>query len=238
MNRVKRVKNDNFTTISNVFLRDKELSLKAKGFLAVVMGLPEGWNFTVEGICAILKENKTAVYNTINELKKSGYCQSSRIKSDKGLFLGSDYTFFEEPNVDIHNVEHPHTENPHMDVPHTENVSQLNTYSNKVLIELNKDTLSQSETPAQKKPSIDERDIAFKLKVLEFKNSYPVELLKAFYLYWSQKDEKGKKMLFETKKCFEIKKRLVTWNSKASTTFKQTSQPKTNYQDATATKLH
>lgn len=124
MNKIMRVKNDNFTTISNVFLRDKNLSIKAKGFLAIVMGLPSDWEFSIEGICAILKEGKTAIYNVIDELKENKYCNLVTLRDDKGRIIGSDYTFFEEP----------YSEKPYMGNPNMDNQPQLNTY-----IELNKE---------------------------------------------------------------------------------------------------
>ena len=43
-------KNSNYTTISNVFLKDLNLSLKTKGFMAMVMALPSDWKFTVGGM--------------------------------------------------------------------------------------------------------------------------------------------------------------------------------------------
>lgn len=120
MNKVSRVKNTNFTVISNVFLRDKNLSIKAKGFLAVVMGLSEDWEFSIKGICAILKEGKSAIYGVIDELKEKGYCVVTKERNESGLFSGNDYTFYEEP----------HTEEPHTENRDTDNQSQLNTNIN------------------------------------------------------------------------------------------------------------
>lgn len=119
MNKVSRVKNDNFTIISNVFLKDKNLSIKAKGFLAVVNGLPNEWEFSINGVCSILKEGKTAIYNVIDELKENGYCSVVLCRDDKGRIAGNDYTFYEEPQK-----EQPHTEKPN-----TDNQPQLNTNS-------------------------------------------------------------------------------------------------------------
>lgn len=116
MNKVKRVKNENFTIISNVFLKDKNLSIKAKGFLAVVMGLPEDWEFSINGICSVLKEGKTSIYNVVDELKEYGYCYVQVNRDDKGRILGTDYTFFEEP----------HTCEPYMENPNMDNQPQLN----------------------------------------------------------------------------------------------------------------
>lgn len=117
MNKVLRVKNNNFTTISNVFLRDKNLSIKAKGFLAVIMGLPSDWEFSIEGVCAILKEGKTAIYNVIDELKENNYCSLVTLRDEKGRIMGNDYTFFEEP----------YSNSPYMGNPNMDNQPQLNT---------------------------------------------------------------------------------------------------------------
>lgn len=112
MNIVKREKNENYTTISNVFLRDKNLSIKAKGFLAVVMSLPEDWEFTINGICSVLKEGRTAIYSAIQELKDCGYCNVDICRDEKGLITGNDYTFREFPKKESQCLEEPHTENP------------------------------------------------------------------------------------------------------------------------------
>lgn len=66
-------KTKNYTMMSNHHLRDKNLSLKAKGLLSVMFSLPDSWNYSITGLCAILKENETAVKSTIKELKATGY---------------------------------------------------------------------------------------------------------------------------------------------------------------------
>lgn len=124
MNKVSRVKNENFTIISNVFLKDKNLSLKAKGFLAIVMGLPNDWEFSINGVCSILKEGKTAIYNVIDELKDWGYCTVVTCRDEKGRIAGNDYTFYETPQMGTQHIDNPRMENPNMD-----NQPQLNTNS-------------------------------------------------------------------------------------------------------------
>lgn len=120
MNIVKREKSKNYTTISNVFLRDNNLSIKAKGLLAVVMSLPEDWDFTIKGICSVLKEGKTAIYSAIQELKDCGYCNVDICRNEKGIITGNDYTFREFPNEG-----NPYSEEPHSDFRHTENPTQI-----------------------------------------------------------------------------------------------------------------
>ena len=54
-------KNRNYTVISNVHLKDRGISLKAKGLLSVILSLPEDWNYTTRGLAAICKEGVDSI---------------------------------------------------------------------------------------------------------------------------------------------------------------------------------
>ena len=43
-------KTRNYTVMSNHHLRDKSLSLKAKGLLTLMLSLPEDWDYTTRGL--------------------------------------------------------------------------------------------------------------------------------------------------------------------------------------------
>lgn len=105
MNRITRVKNKDYTTISNLFMRDKNLSLKAKGLLATILSLPEDWDFSISGICSIVKEGKTAVYSAIDELKEYKYCTVEVSRDENGRIAGNDYTFIENPYAENLNTD-------------------------------------------------------------------------------------------------------------------------------------
>ena len=119
MNKVTRIKNANYTTISNVFLRDKELSLKAKGLLATILSLPEDWDFSIKGICATIKEGTTAVYSAIDELKEHEYCKVVTNRNEKGMIVGNDYTFYEDPSMENLNVGNQTQINTNISLPNT-----------------------------------------------------------------------------------------------------------------------
>ena len=104
-------KTSDYTVMSNRHLRDKNLSLKAKGLLSVVLALPENWDYSISGLVAICKESETAVKSSIKELKDNGYMVVSKERGNNGQFEYV-YTFLEIPEV----------ENPEV-----ENVGQLNT---------------------------------------------------------------------------------------------------------------
>ena len=57
--RVKKTRD--FTIMSNHHLRDKKLSLKAKGLLSLILSLPEDWDYTLKGLSYFCKEGVDAV---------------------------------------------------------------------------------------------------------------------------------------------------------------------------------
>ena len=119
-------KNKNYTVMSNQHLRDKRLSLKARGLLSTVLSLPEDWEYSIAGLVAICKESETAMKSAINELKALGYLEITKERNEKGHFEYI-YTFNENPPSENPTVEKPEVENPPVDYPGVENVRQLNT---------------------------------------------------------------------------------------------------------------
>ena len=191
MNKVARRKTSKYTTISNVFLRDKNLSLKAKGFLTVVMALPDDWDFSIKGICSILKEGKSSIYGVVQELKENRYCKTTAYRDEKGLILGLDYMFYEEPYEEEPQQDNPHTENRDMD-----NMPQLNTKDEKVnnrTKDLPKEERIDKSIP-KKKADNDVDEFVDRMYAL-----YPAKCPKrGAYLGKSQKDKVKIKSLLKT----------------------------------------
>ena len=127
-----RVKKDNnFTTINNEFIFNKNLSLKAKGLLCHILALPNDWTLYVEEVGKWHKDGKDAIYSAFKELSTNGYMKREQIRQN-GKFKGYDYIVFEKPNMD-----NPETEKPETEKPNTENPQLLNTDITKDLIKLN-----------------------------------------------------------------------------------------------------
>ena len=127
-----RVKKDNnFTTINNEFIFNKNLSLKAKGLLCHILALPNDWTLYVEEVGKWHKDGKDAIYSAFKELSTNGYMKREQIRQN-GKFKGYDYIVFEKPNMD-----NPETDKPETDKPNTENPQLLNTNNTKDLIKLN-----------------------------------------------------------------------------------------------------
>ena len=66
-------KNKNYTVMSNYHLRDKNLSYKAKGLLSFMLSLPEDWDYSINGLVSISKEEVKAIRNILQELQRYGY---------------------------------------------------------------------------------------------------------------------------------------------------------------------
>ena len=102
-------KNKGYTVMSNHHLRNKELSLKAKGLLSQMLSLPEDWDYTLAGLSLINRESIDAIRTAVWELEKRrfflGVCtctqrpiqsqNKSRFQSNKAanplFFSGTSY---------------------------------------------------------------------------------------------------------------------------------------------------
>ena len=129
--RVERTKN--FTVMSNHHLRDKTISLKAKGLLSQILSLPDDWDYTLRGLATINKESIDAVRTAIHELEAAGYVIRSRVRDERGQLRGCDYFVYEYPHTEDSNVENcadfsapPALETPVSDSTTQENPTQLN----------------------------------------------------------------------------------------------------------------
>ena len=142
--------NNNYTVLSNYHLRDKNLSLKAKGLLTMMLSLPDEWDYSVSGLVAICKESKTAVQNTLKELEECGYLVRTKIHDEKGRI---DYIY------DIFEKAHsPQTENLCTVNRCTDNQPQLNT---KELNTEESNTKEKKVSKTAKRQSYDEQIEAY-----------------------------------------------------------------------------
>ena len=200
MNRIIRKKEENYSTISNVFLRDDRLSLKSKGLLALIMSLPNDWEYTINGIIKVVKEGKASVYTALSELKEFGYCYVTVCRNDKGVIEGNDYTFVEEPHTDF-----PHAENPRM-----ENQTQIN-------IDITKERLNKENSI---KENFENRKTEFWRDLCNYQE-YGEKMLKDFFFYWTEPNKSCTKMRYEMEKTWETKRRLARWSANNNKRFQR-----------------
>ena len=134
-------RNTGYTVMSNHHLRNKELSLKAKGLLSQMLSLPEDWDYTLSGLSYINREKIDAIREAVRELERAGYIKRSRERDSKGRLRGADYVIYEQPQPsdegaasadrqppisEMPTLELPTLENPMLEKPTLENPTQLN----------------------------------------------------------------------------------------------------------------
>ena len=124
-------KSRDYTVMSNCHLRDKGLSLKAKGLLSQMLSLPEDWDYTLSGLSHINRESKDAIRSAVNELEAAGYIQRRQTTDASGKFSGNEYVIHEspvktEPSLEKPSSGNPTTDNPSTGKPSSENPTQLN----------------------------------------------------------------------------------------------------------------
>ena len=121
-------RNKGYTVMSNHHLRNKELSLKAKGLLSQMLSLPEDWDYTLKGLSLINRE-----------------------KIDAGRLRGADYVIFEQPQPptpDLPTLENPTLDNPTQEKPTLEKPTLENP------TQLNKD-IQRTDLPKKEKSNTD-----------------------------------------------------------------------------------
>lgn len=171
-------KTNNYTVMSNYHLREREMSLKAKGLLSLMLSLPNDWDYTIEGLVTICKENETAVKSTLNELKDFGYLEILKVQNKKGQFE-YEYNIYEKPQSKKPEVEILGVENPSV-----ENQGQLNT---------NKQNTKKEDIPSSKDEELRNH---FELIWKEYPNKKGKSKAEGYYFGWL----KGRKINSITRK--------------------------------------
>ena len=151
---IRRAKRDsNFTMISNVGLKDKRLSFKAKGLLSYMLSLPDDWVFYESEIVNHATDGKQSVRTGMKELEKFGYLVKEQKRNSKGKFAKIDWVVSDEPiNGDTTTFQpsttFPSTDNPSSDNPSSDNRTLLSTkeLSTKELSTNNKENTSAKLT--------------------------------------------------------------------------------------------
>lgn len=177
-------KTGNYTIMSNYHFKEKEMSLKAKGLLSLMLSLPEDWDYSINGLATLSKDGRDSVMGALKELEKFGYLSRTRTNDDKGRFSGYDYDIYESPQSTSPNEDNPCSENPN-----TENPQQLNTNKNNS-VGINSVKNKEKKDLLDKRPEADQNNNLEKIKAFQEKmdcilkpNAFCKELIKAEYIH-------------------------------------------------------
>ena len=133
-------KNRGYTVMSNHHLRNKDLSLKAKGLLSQMLSLPEGWDYTLKGLSLINRESIDAIRTAVWELERAGYITRQQNRDGKGKMADMLYTIYEQPQTEASVLEQPILENPVLENPTSDNPTPENP------TQINKDRSSKEKS--------------------------------------------------------------------------------------------
>ena len=140
-------RNKGYTVMSNHHLRNKDLSLKAKGLLSQMLSLPENWDYTLKGLSLINRESIDAIRTAVWELEKAGYITRQQNRDGKGKMADMIYTIYEQPQP---RPEQPDEAAPGLENPVLENPTSDNPTPGKPTLgnptQLNKDILSKEQS--------------------------------------------------------------------------------------------
>lgn len=162
-------KTKNYTVMSNFHLKEKKMSLKAKGLLSLILSLPDDWDYSINGLATLSKDGVSAVRTTLTELELFGYLRIDKLYPDKTDSGRIEYTYniFETPQLkqdgEKQDIENLHVENLHIENRIQLNTKELNTnntdtISNDIVIDENeKSKNSQSKTTQLLANSLDDK---------------------------------------------------------------------------------
>ena len=122
-------KNSNYTTMCNYHLRDRSITLKAKGLLSMLLSLPEKWHYSVRGLAAISLEGTDGIVAALKELEGHGYLERRQRRMANGRMGETEYTIYEGPKEvpkelpkklpeEQPGIDLPYTEKPYMEKPY------------------------------------------------------------------------------------------------------------------------
>ena len=219
-----------FTQIPNAFIRNPDISMKAKIILCILLGNKKGWHSYITGIKRMLKEGTSTIKTGVKELEKNHYLLRIRFREkNTKIWRGSFWAYTDIQNTfDIQetvkylnskNLEcivnkevYPQVKNLQVDKPTVDNLlvdNQPLTILNNNKSNINK-TITSAEIDKTKKITPTDFDIFWKL--------YPRKTDKGKALTkWNticNKNNKDKPTLKEIKIAIHYQKKSERWQDK------------------------
>ena len=93
---IKSGRKQSFTVLYKSAIEDKRLPLDARGLLAIMVGLPEGWQYSVKGLAAYVGVSKDTIRRLLEKLEKVGYLTREQTHDENGHFAGNVYVLQDE----------------------------------------------------------------------------------------------------------------------------------------------
>ena len=133
---LRKKNNSDYFIANRQILKNKSISLKAKGLLMLMLSLPDNWDFNINGLKQLNSDGIESLRTAIKELKLYGYLEIKKI--DIHGKIGYEWIVSE--------MSIPYMGKPHTEKPYTENPTLLINNNKLITIKENKkENFSQTE---------------------------------------------------------------------------------------------
>lgn len=113
-----------FTIVPNSIFNDKNLNLRDIGLLCYLLHLPDGWDFSIKGLTAVIpNDGRDGIAASLRRIESAGYLHREQERQKNGT-LG-DFVWI------ISDVPLPKTDYPYTAEPNTANPSQIKNIQDK-----------------------------------------------------------------------------------------------------------
>ena len=136
--------------MSNSHLKDRSISLKAKGLLSLILSLPDGWVYTIKGLATLNSDGLASTRAALKNLEDHGYVVRRQLYDKRGRFAKCEYTVYERPQRSSPSTGLPSSEKPTTDNPSSRNASTVKP----TLLNTNEEITEESNTDSINYPSI------------------------------------------------------------------------------------
>ena len=136
--------------MSNSHLKDRSISLKAKGLLSLILSLPDGWVYTIKGLATLNSDGLDSTRAALKNLEDHGYVVRRQLYDKRGRFAKCEYTVYERPQRSSPPTGSPSSEKPATDNPSSRNASTVKP----TLLNTNEEITEESNTDSINHPSI------------------------------------------------------------------------------------
>ena len=144
-------KKKDYTVMSNHHLRNKNLSLKARGLLGTMLSNKDDWVYSLSHLADQCKEGISAVRSGLVELEEAGYVIRKQRRDKNGKFVDVEYIIYENPIL-----ENPTSENRILDKSMSEDKTVINTIERNTKRTNTKDNKYQSNLISEESIDYDE----------------------------------------------------------------------------------
>ncbi|MFG6081568.1 hypothetical protein ACEUZ9_002192 [Paracoccus litorisediminis] len=94
-----------YAAIPNAAMRDKRISIEARGLLALLMTYADDWTFVVEHLQSVAGVGRDKMRGMLKELEAAGYVVREVLRGDGGRLVGTEWMILDGPDGASGDVE-------------------------------------------------------------------------------------------------------------------------------------